>query len=105
VTTIQIDDAIYLDALQYVWGLEGKPRGWGGAFSDWIKHREPTINSERRDDLESLFASIVGHYSGGSYDSTLPWDDDRTLCWSFFRAWLDRDEMSDKPSDQGQPLA
>ncbi len=97
---VQIDDEIYLDALQYIWGLEGKSRGWGTTFPDWLKNREPEISRERRDELSSLFASVMGHYSGGAYDSDSPWNDDKTLVWSFFRAWLDRDEMNDKPSDR-----
>ncbi len=47
----------------------------------------------------------MGQYSGGSYDSASPSDDDKTLCWSFFRAWLDRDEMNDKASDRPQSTA
>jgi hypothetical protein len=37
-----------------------------------------------------MLAGLTGHYSG-TYDFDAPWDEDKTLVWNFFRAWLDRD--------------
>lgn len=88
-TIIEIDDGIYLDALQYIWGLEGK-HGIGEAFEGWVRAKSPRYEDWREKNLAILFAGLIGHYSG-EYDPEAEWSDDKTIVWSFYRAWLDRD--------------
>lgn len=92
VANIQIDDKTYVEALQYTFD-QGQSSGAIQALTDWLRQREPGITNERVGDLTHMLAGLTGHYSG-TYNFDTPWDDDKTLVWSFFRAWLDRDALS-----------
>lgn len=85
---IEIDDGLYLDALQYIWGLEGK-HGIGEAFEDWIRASD-RYELWEKENLSSLFAGWIGHYSG-EYDVESGPSKEKKVVWSFYRAWLDRD--------------
>jgi hypothetical protein len=89
--TVQIDDKVYFDALQYIWGQEPSP-GVGEGFEGWIRASESGIESTRWSDLSATFAGLIGHYSG-EYDFDSPWDNDKTLVWSFYRAWMDSNSL------------
>lgn len=86
---IEIDDGLYLDALQYIWGLEGR-NGIGEAFDGWIKAHEPPYESSLAENLAVVFAGLIGHYSG-EYDVESGPSQEKRIAWSFYRAWLDRD--------------
>jgi hypothetical protein len=86
--TVKIDDKLYFDAFQYLYDMERSP-GIGAAFDDWIRTPDSGIDSSRWIDLSSLYAGLIAHYSG-EYNFTSAWDDDKTVVWSFYRAYLDR---------------
>jgi hypothetical protein len=89
---IQIDDKLYLRAQQYIWSLgEGKD-GISETFENWIRDADSGFDSGRWKDLGYTFAGLTGHYSG-DYEADAPWNDDKLVVWSFFRAWADRDAV------------
>ena len=88
-TLVQIDDRLYVEALQYV-ADQDKAGGAIQMLEGWLSGREEDLTGDRVGELPHMLAGLTGHYSG-TYDFDAPWDEDKTLVWSFFRAWLDRD--------------
>ena len=89
---VQIDDKLYLQAQQYIWSLSDGKHGIGEAFENWIRDADSGFDSVRWKDLGYTFAGLIGHYSG-DYEADAPWNDDKLVAWSFFRAWADRDAL------------
>ena len=78
---IEIDDGLYLDALQYIRALEGK-HGIGEAFEGWVKAHQPPYESWELENLAILFAGLIGHYSG-EYDPETGPSKEKRIAWSF----------------------
>lgn len=85
---VEIDDGLYLDAMQYIWG-GGDKEGIGAAFEHWIAASD-RFEPWEKENLAILFAGLIGHDSG-EYDVESGASKEKRIVWSFYRAWLDRD--------------
>jgi hypothetical protein len=69
--------------------MDGR-HGIGEAFEGWMKAHQPPYESWENENMSSLFAGFIGHYSG-EYDVESGTSKEQKAVWSFYRAWLDRD--------------
>ena len=94
-TTIQVDDRVYLAAQDEFdrWEIENRRGGAGEVFWEFLERNGVQDNSEKGD-CDAAFGALMAHAKGDyraiGAKSGERGDELRRLVWSFHRAWIDR---------------
>jgi hypothetical protein len=88
---VQISDELYIAAQEYLGPIafEKQQLGLGPAFERWLRKRDPGIAPAEIRRLEGYMRALFD-YSEGKYPAGQDWSDEKTVVWSFHRAWIDR---------------